>query len=88
MAEEGTKYAPKTVKDVDAQEFVVQYAKHLKGKVREERRREERREEEKETRPLFSFVFCFHSHFIPTPLFRFVCSLIFFLFLSTPGHLN
>ena len=31
---EETKYAPKTVKDVDAQEFVTQYAKHLKGKVR------------------------------------------------------
>ena len=41
MAEEGTKYAPKTVKDVDAQEFVVQYAKHLKGKVREERRKQD-----------------------------------------------
>ena len=43
MAEEGTKYAPKTVKDVDAQEFVVQYAKHLKGKVREEEKREEKK---------------------------------------------
>merc|ERR1712134_218499 len=31
MAEE--KYAPKTVKDVDAHEFVRQYAKHLKGKL-------------------------------------------------------
>merc|ERR1712216_258009 len=30
---EETKYAPKTVKDVDAQEFVTQYAKHLKGKL-------------------------------------------------------
>eukprot|EP00212_Chloropicon_laureae_P003234 CAMPEP_0197486138 /NCGR_PEP_ID=MMETSP1311-20131121/1066_1 /TAXON_ID=464262 /ORGANISM="Genus nov. species nov., Strain RCC856" /LENGTH=152 /DNA_ID=CAMNT_0043029067 /DNA_START=16 /DNA_END=474 /DNA_ORIENTATION=- len=32
MAEE-TKYAPKTVKDVDAHEFVKEYAKHLKGKL-------------------------------------------------------
>ena len=32
MTEE-TQYTPKTVKDVDAHEFVRQYAKHLKGKV-------------------------------------------------------
>ena len=36
MAEE-TKYAPKTVKDVDSHEFVKEYAKHLKGKVRRRR---------------------------------------------------
>ena len=38
MTEEETKYAPKTVKDVDAHEFVRQYAKHLKGKVRRKER--------------------------------------------------
>merc|ERR1711887_20008 len=32
MTEE-TQYTPKTVKDVDAHEFVRQYAKHLKGKL-------------------------------------------------------
>jgi small subunit ribosomal protein S19e len=33
MTEEETKYTPKTVKDVDAHEFVRQYSKHLKGKL-------------------------------------------------------
>ena len=36
--EETTTYTPKTVKDVESHEFVRQYAKHLKSKVRERKR--------------------------------------------------